>query len=121
MQFASPSGEIMAAARTTPVDSRIRKAETIIGVSPDKPDGYNLLASGYMQKARETGDFSLNARAESALKKAFELEPDNLDAMNLRAALLVSYHQFSDALEVARRAQQINQDEHNPCKRRSRL
>src|SRR6185503_18856097 len=80
MQFASPSGEIMAAARTTPVDSRIRKAETIIGVSPDKPDGYNLLASGYMQKARETGDFSLNARAESALKKAFELEPDNLDA-----------------------------------------
>ena len=107
MPVASPTQETMASARTTPVDSRIRKAETIIEISPDNPDGYNLLASGYMQKARETGDFSFNKRAESALKKAFELSPENLDALNLRAALLVTNHQFGDALEVARRAQQI--------------
>src|SRR3712207_8023673 len=42
---------------------------------PSAARGYNMLAAAYMQQARESGDFSLNARAEEALARAEASEP----------------------------------------------
>lgn len=92
-------------AAQTHADKKIRDAQIIVNRAPSKPDGYNMLGAAYMLKARETGDFGYNARAEAALKRSFEVSPDNYDAIKLQANLLLTYHRFSEALEMARRAQ----------------
>ncbi len=97
----------------TPADARIQAAEQAIAQSPNKPEGYNLLASAFMQKARETGDFGFNARAEGALARSLEVDPANYDATKLRAKLLLTYHRFGEALEVARSAQVLRPDDHD--------
>jgi tetratricopeptide (TPR) repeat protein len=96
-----------AATRPTPADTTIRKGEAVIKALPDSPDGYNLLAGGYMQKARETGDFTFNTLAESTLAKSLEVAPGNFDAILRHAALLVAYHRFAEGLAEARRAEQM--------------
>ncbi len=99
--------------RTSPAAARIRAAEEKIRQSPNSPDGYNLLAAAYAAKARETGDFSLNAKAEEALTRSFEIEPDNYDALKLRARLLLTFHRFAEARDVARRAQAMRPKDHD--------
>jgi tetratricopeptide (TPR) repeat protein len=99
--------------KSTPADLRIEAAQSKIKLAPDEPDGYNLLASAYSQKARETGDFSLNAKAEEALSRSLEVAPDNYDALKLRAKTLLTYHRFRDALDVARRAQTLRPRDHD--------
>jgi tetratricopeptide (TPR) repeat protein len=99
--------------KSTPADLRIKAAQSKIKLAPDEPDGYNLLASAYSQKARETGDFSLNAKAEQALARSLEVAPDNYDALKLRAKNLLTYHRFADALEVARRVQAMRTQDHD--------
>lgn len=93
-------------------DRLVRKAQSVIARAPEKPDSYNALCMAFMQKARETGDFSYNSRAESALNRSFELEADNYDAMKLRAGLLLTYHKFDEALIAARKVQQIRPGDH---------
>jgi tetratricopeptide (TPR) repeat protein len=97
----------------TPADERIQIAQRSIEKSPSKVEGYNLLASAFMQKARETSDFSFNARAEAALSRALEIDPMSYDTIKLRAKLLLSYHRFSEALNEARRAQTLSPDDHD--------
>ena len=95
------------------VDQRILRAQQIIARTPDKPDGYNQLASAYLQKARETADFSFNASADDTITRSLSIEPDNYDALKLRAKLQLTYHRFAEALETARRAQVIRNDDHD--------
>jgi tetratricopeptide (TPR) repeat protein len=94
-----------------PADARIQKAQAMIQMSSRQAEGYNLLASAYLQKARETGDLSFNAKAEAALDLVFAIEPQNYDALKLQAKLLLSNHRFMDALEVCKRAQVSRQDD----------
>jgi len=94
-------------------DQRILRAMRVIEKMPNSADGYNQLASAYMQKARETADFDLNANAEDAIARSLSLEPDNYDALKLRAKLQLTYHRFSDALETARRAQTVRTNDHD--------
>ncbi|MEP6900117.1 MAG: tetratricopeptide repeat protein [Actinomycetota bacterium] len=98
--------------RATPTDRQIEAAQSAIEKYSTDPGGYNLLAAAFMQKARETGDFSLNARAEKSLEQSFKLAPDNYEAIKLQATLELNYHRFADALETAQRAQQINSGDH---------
>lgn len=97
----------------SPADRQIRAAESVIESQPQDFRGYNFLSAAFMQKARETGDFGLNNNAESALKKSFALSTDNYDALKLQAKLLLTYHRFSEALEVARRAQSLRPQDHD--------
>jgi len=97
----------------TPADKRIRAAQSMLQHTASDPRGYNLLAAAYMQKARETGDFSFNARAEAALDKAVAVAPDDYNALKLRAKLLLTYHRFAEALDTARRAQALRPDDHD--------
>ena len=100
---------------TTPskADQRILRAVRAIERMPDRSEGYNQLASAYMQKARETADFDLNAKADDAITRSLEVEPDNYDALKLRAKLQLTYHRFGEALETARRAQTVRTDDHD--------
>ena len=93
-------------AHATPGDRQIQLAEARIKNLPAAPDGYGLLAAAYMQKARETGDFGFNARAESALRRSLEIAPDDSTALTLHATLLLTYHRFREAFEEAKRAQE---------------
>ncbi|MFN2454502.1 MAG: tetratricopeptide repeat protein [Pyrinomonadaceae bacterium] len=95
--------------QATVSDRQIQKAQALIEQKPSDPQGYNLLCAAYMKKARETGDFGYNARAEAALKRSLELSPpaENYDGVRMQAALLLVYHRFNEALEAARRAQAI--------------
>lgn len=88
-------------AQATAADRSIGAAQGVIEKQPADAKGYNLLAAAFMQKARETGDFSFNGRAEESLNQSFKVAPNNVDASKLRAALLLSYHRFSEALQVA--------------------
>ncbi|HJU55773.1 MAG TPA: tetratricopeptide repeat protein [Pyrinomonadaceae bacterium] len=90
--------------RATPADRQIEAAQGLIKKSPDSLAGYNALAAAYMQKARETGDFGYNARAEEALRRSDEVAPDNQGVNRLRAYLLLTSHRFAEAREAARRA-----------------
>jgi tetratricopeptide (TPR) repeat protein len=91
---------------------QIQKAEAMISRAPSRPDGFNLLCAAFMQKARETGDFSFNAKAEAALTRSLAMDAENYDAIKLKANLLLTYHRFGEALEVARLAQQMRPLDH---------
>lgn len=95
----------------SPADARIQRAQAIIQTSRRQAEGYNLLASAYLQKARETGDLSFNTKAEAALERVFAIEPQNYDALKLQAKLLLTNHRFMDVLEVCKRAQLLRQDD----------
>jgi tetratricopeptide (TPR) repeat protein len=94
-------------------DQRILRAVRAIERSPDRSEGYNQLAAAYLQQARETADFSLNAKADEAITRSLVVEPDNYDALKLRAKLQLTYHRFNEALETARRAQTVRTDDHD--------
>lgn len=98
---------------SSPADLRIEAAERAIEQHPHQAQSYNLLAAAYMQKARETNDFGFNSRAEAALARAFEVAPDDYDAGKLRTKLLLTYHRFREALELAQSIQKIRPDDHD--------
>ena len=101
---------------TTPpskADERILQAVRAIERMPDRSEGYNRLAAAYLQKARETSDFDLNSKADEAIKRSLEVEPDNYDALKLRAKLQLTQHQFNEALVTARHAQTVRTDDHD--------
>ena len=93
------------------VDQRILRATRLIEVMPNKSYGYNQLASAYMQKARETADFHFNDNAAEAINRSLSVEPDNYDALKLRATLQLTYHRFREALETTRHIQSVRMDD----------
>ena len=98
---------------TSKVDQRILRAQESIAKFPQRADGYNQLASAYMQKARESADFSFNANANDAITRSLAVEPDNYDGLKLRAKLQLTYHRFAEALETARHSQTYRNDDHD--------
>lgn len=79
-------------------DAEINSVLKIIKKSPDSPTGYTQLATIYIKKARETGDFSLNTKADTAVNRALDIEPQNVLARKLQASLSLTFHRFDDAL-----------------------
>lgn len=112
---ASPEAELLQPITTnqkTAADKHIRNAQNNIKQAPENPQGYNMLAAAFMQKARETGDFSFNARAEEAIKHSFRVKPDNNEGLKTQAAVLLNFHRFAEALEVAKKVQAKNPNNH---------
>jgi tetratricopeptide (TPR) repeat protein len=84
---------------------QIEAAQKLIEKSPKMPNGYNSLAVAYIQSARETGDFSLNSKAETAANRALELEPENINAQKIKLSLMLTFHRFAEALDAAKKLQ----------------
>ena len=83
-------------------DPEIAKAQMLIEEMKDSPVGYNRLATLYIKKARETGDFSLNGKAENAVDEALKIKADDAVARKLKAALQLTFHRFDVALELGK-------------------
>lgn len=86
----------------TSADPEIAKAQKLIEEMKDSPTGYNRLAAIYIKKARETGDFSLNSKAESAVDEALKIAPGDPAARKLKASLQLTFHRFDVALELGK-------------------
>jgi tetratricopeptide (TPR) repeat protein len=106
-ELTSPAGSI----KLSKADERILRATQLIERDPHQANGYNQLASAYMQKARETAEFDLNENADEAINRSLSVEPDNYDALKLRAKLQLTYHRFAPALATARQAQRVRMDD----------
>src|SRR6185503_20510554 len=76
------------------VDQRILRAQQSIAQFPNNADNYNQLASAFMQKARETADFTFNAHADAAITRSLAIDHDNYDGLKLRTKLQLTYHRF---------------------------
>lgn len=98
---------------TSKLDQRILRAQQSIAKFPNSADAYNQLASAYMQKARETADFSFNAHADAAITRSLAVEPDNYDGLKLRTKLQLTYHRFAEALETTHHMQTFRNDDHD--------
>jgi len=90
------------------VDTELDAAQKIIEKLPDAANGYNKLAIVYIRRARETGDFSLNSNAQTAINRALEIESQNYDAQKLKASLLLTFHQFDQALNYGQQLQKTH-------------
>jgi tetratricopeptide (TPR) repeat protein len=86
-------------------DIDVHAAQKVIEKTPNSAEGYNKLAIVYIRKARETGDFSLNTNAQTAVNRALEIEPQNLQAQKLKGSLLLTFHRFEEALNFAQQLQ----------------
>jgi tetratricopeptide (TPR) repeat protein len=69
---------------------------------------FALLGLAYQQRARETGDPSWYPKSAAALRRALELEPEDLTATQGLASLALSRHRFRDALAIGRRARTLS-------------
>lgn len=103
-------------AGATATDRWIQKAEAVIKRAPRNAEGYNQLCAAFIQKGRETGDFSFNTRAEAALRRSLEIAPattqTNYDALQLQGMLHLDWHRFGEAADTARRALQLRANDH---------
>lgn len=94
--------------KTSAADPEIFAAQQFIEKSPGAPNGYTKLAVAYIRQARETGDFTINTNAQTAINRALEIEPQNYDAQKINASLLLTFHRFTEALEAGQKLLQIN-------------
>ena len=64
---------------------------------------YANLGGTFIRRARETGDVDSYSRAEAALEKALEINPNYSSAISYLATVLYAKHDFTGALERAER------------------
>lgn len=84
-------------------DREVDAALQFIERAPESPTGYNQLAVLYMRRSRQTGDFSFNSKAETAINRALEFAPADPAARKLKASLHLSFHRFKEAAELSTR------------------
>src|SRR5690242_12152238 len=85
----------------SPAQQSMATAQKEIAKKPALYSGYNQLAIALSRRARETSDVGFYTQAEEALKKSFELSPNNLEGEKIRVWLLLGRHEFPAALEAA--------------------
>lgn len=82
-------------------EQQILQAESLVASTPEEARGYHLLTAAYLQRARESGDFQLNQKAEWALQQAAGRDAQSIQTLKLQAVLHLTFHRFAQALEVA--------------------
>lgn len=95
-------------AAITETDPEVRTALEYISKAPDSTLGYQQLAVVYIKRSRETGDSSYHEKAETAVKKALEIAPDDVTSKKLNATLLLALHRFAQARDLATQMQKEN-------------
>ncbi len=92
----------VASNNSTPAQLKVAWAEAAIRAHGDHCQPYNDLAVAYVRRARETGDDSYYSQVELALKKSFQIMPDNLEGQKARLMILLGRSEFTGALELAK-------------------
>ncbi|WP_183095711.1 tetratricopeptide repeat protein [Nocardioides stalactiti] len=100
--------------RIEPGDGRdltavIAQLEDAVDRVPDDHVTWANLALAYVEQVRVSGDTTLYDRAEDAVTRSLEIQPDdNVGALTARSALLAVGHDFTDALAAADEALAID-------------
>jgi tetratricopeptide (TPR) repeat protein len=82
-------------------DTAIAFWQKRVADSPRAYIEYTLLGEAFARKARETGDAGYYQRAEAALHRALEINPNYGQSSALLAGVLFSMHNFEEALKLA--------------------
>jgi tetratricopeptide (TPR) repeat protein len=90
-----------ASAAQTPADAGIQREQHKLRRNSRDAGTYHRLGDAYIQKSRETGDPSYLTLAETALRKALEIDPAHAGATRHLAYVFSSRHQFSGAAAQA--------------------
>src|SRR5229473_6223399 len=93
---------VSADAKLSPAERSMAQASRLIEKNPKNFEAYNALALALSRRARETSDVAYYAQAEEALKKSFEISPNNFDGERTSVWLLLGKHEFAAALEKAK-------------------
>lgn len=83
-------------------DERINMYQTLIKTKPENLHYRNLLAGAYIQKVRESMDFSYLDRASQVLSEVLSLDAKNYEAQRLRTEVALERHQFKLAAEYSK-------------------
>lgn len=101
---------VTAALRPSDTVRQVTALQDRLRQSPDDPRLLTALGGAYLQRARDTGDASYYARAEQALRRAAERQPDNVDSLTQLGVLALARHQFREARDLAEQARVLNPD-----------
>jgi len=77
-----------------PTDQRIAECQKAVAAAPGDPAALEDLAAAYLQKMRETTDFSYVDRAEKLVAQALARKPDDLEALVLSNQIELNRHHF---------------------------
>jgi tetratricopeptide (TPR) repeat protein len=80
-------------------DQRIAAAQKALAASPGDPVALNSLAAAYLQKMRETTDFSYVDRADKLVAQALAKRPDDLEALIVLNEIELNRHHFAQVVE----------------------
>jgi len=103
-----PDAQVTALPSATNTDQQIAGLLARIERLPDSAEAYTSLGAAYLQRARESGDPSFYARAETALNRSLTLDSENAETYLQLGVLALARHQFEDALVHGRRAHELN-------------
>ena len=90
-----------AAARMT-TDDQIAVYQKWLTADPASRSNQTLLAAAYIQKTRETADFSYLNRAQSLIERLLAGEPDHYEALRLRNLIELNLHHFANVARYSR-------------------
>lgn len=88
-------------------DDRITMYQTLVETNPDHLHYQNLLASTFIQKMRETTDFSYLERAARLVENVLGSQGSNYEALRLRSVIELERHNFSRVAEFSREMTRI--------------
>ena len=89
-------------------DDRIAMYGGMIQAKPENLHYQNLLAGSYIQKMRETTDFSYLDRAAQIVGNVISADSQNYEALRLRSEIELERHHFKQVAEYSRQLMQIS-------------
>jgi len=84
-------------------DEHISMYETLVRVQPEVLHYQNLLAGAYIQKVRESMDYSYLDRASQILTNVLSADSKNYEAARLRTEIALERHEFKVAADYSRK------------------
>ena len=97
--------------RPQTTDERIAFYSKAVGAKPGSLRDQNALAKAYVQKTRETVDFSYLERASSMVEDILAHDGGNYDALRLRSEIGMERHEFSRVEEYSEEMSKLRPDD----------
>lgn len=110
-RFALAGGDAAPVIPLRPVattEAAVADLQARLGASPDDPVLLTRLGEAYLVRARETADPSYFTRAAQALDRSHAVAPDRPATLTGLGLLALSRHDFPAALELGRRAHELD-------------
>jgi tetratricopeptide (TPR) repeat protein len=102
-------GELANASEWQKTQQKVEELKSKIAKKPDDVKARLQIATIYISEARITGEHPYYYPAiHKILDGALSMEPNNFEAIVLKASVYLSQHRFQDAKQLAEKAQKIN-------------